>query len=189
MSRDLLTFSPTRAAYSACVTVVFCYSNITQIVLLILSSNFVLRTSSLGGLVRFSALCYHTVNLCSLRGCKTKFRLCMKPRHEVMLLTVFMLFRIIRNFLEGISFLYVGHFDDDTSTEIFLCVQPTVWTWSILFAVEMDASLNQVRNLVCALTFATAGSVLILSVLGRTWRSVVDSASWNNGTTNSSCTD
>lgn len=41
MSRDFLTFSPTRAAYSARVIVVFIA--LTQIVLLILSSNLVLR--------------------------------------------------------------------------------------------------------------------------------------------------
>lgn len=41
MSRDFVTFSPTRAAYSARVMVVFI--TLTQIVLLILSINFVLR--------------------------------------------------------------------------------------------------------------------------------------------------
>jgi len=109
MSRDFLKFSPTRAGYSARVIVVFItllYSKLyCRSCPVILCS----ALRSLGGLVRSSALCYHTVNLCSLRDCKTKFRFCMKPRHAVMLLTVFMLLRIIRNFLKGISFLYVGH--------------------------------------------------------------------------------
>jgi hypothetical protein len=47
MSRDFVTFSPTRAAYSARVIVVFItwYSDIIRILLPILSSNFVLSPS------------------------------------------------------------------------------------------------------------------------------------------------
>jgi hypothetical protein len=114
--------------------------------------------TSLGGLIRSSSL-YHTVMLCSLRGCKTKFRFYMKPRHAVMLPTVLVLLRIILNFLKGISFLYVGHSSvailmTTHRRKIFYAlwstIQPTVWTCRISFAVEMDASLNEVRNLDCA---------------------------------------
>jgi len=88
MSRVFVTFSPTRAAYSARVIVVFI--TLTQIALLILSSNFVPRRY-VSRRPRSLLSTVNTLNLCSLQGCNTKFRFCMKPRHAVMLLTVFML--------------------------------------------------------------------------------------------------